>query len=207
MKSIRKFHYILVFDDLMSQATESPVLFLLLTQGRHRNASVILLLQNMFPQGKFHTDISRNAHKIKYMVLFRSPNDRKQIGIIAERMFDKNLTIFMSAYTKETEKPCGYLLVDNLPKTTSDKQVVTDIFGECRCYPNIITQEKTVTPLKTDPSKVKDSVLPIPKGKTEGLKESLKATKPVIQPTTLKQRLEEEHLSVSSKKQRLSAKH
>ena len=57
------------------------------------------------------------------------------------------------------------------------------------------TQEKTVTPLKTDPSK------------TEGLKESLKATKPVIQPTTLKQRLEEEHLSVSSKKQRLSAKH
>ena len=53
---------------------------------------------------------------------------------------------------------------------------------------------------------MKDSVLPIPKGKTEGLKESLKATKPVIQPTTLKQRLEEEHLSVSSKKQRLSAK-
>ena len=185
MKSIRKFHYILVFDDLMSQATESPVLFLLLTQGRHRNASVILLLQNMFPQGKFHTDISRNAHKIKYMVLFRSPSNRKQIGIIAERMFDKNLTTFMSAYTKETEKPYGYLLVDNLPKTTSDKQVVTDIFGECRCYPNIITQEKTVTPLKTDPSKVKDSVLPIPKGKTEGLKESLKATKPVIQPTTL----------------------
>ena len=141
------------------------------------------------------------------MVLFRSPSDRKQIGIIAERMFDKNRTTFMSAYTKETEKPYGYLLVDNLPKTTSDKQVVTDIFGECRCYPNIITQEKTVTPLKTDPSKVKDSVLPIPKGKTEGLKESLKATKPVIQPTTLKQRLEEEHLPVSSKKQRLSAKH
>lgn len=195
MKSIRKFHYILVFDDLMSQATESPVLSLLLTQGRHRNASVILQLQNMFPQGKFHTDISRNAHKIKYMVLFRSPSDRKQIGIIAERIFDKNRTTFMSAYSKETEKPYGYLLVDNLPKTTSDKQVVTDIFGECRCYPNIITQEKTVTPLKTDPSK------------TEGLKESLKATKPVIQPTTLKQRLEEEHLSVSSKKQRLSAKH
>lgn len=35
--------YILVFDDLMSQATESPVLSLLFTQGRHRNASVILL--------------------------------------------------------------------------------------------------------------------------------------------------------------------
>ena len=37
----------------------------------------------------------------------------KQIGIIAERMFDKNRTTFMSVYTKETEKPYGYLLVDH----------------------------------------------------------------------------------------------
>lgn len=68
-----KFHHILVFDDLMSQATESPVLSLLFTQGRHRNASVILLLQNMFPKLKFNTDICRNA---QYLVLFRSPSDR-----------------------------------------------------------------------------------------------------------------------------------
>ena len=52
---------ILVLDDLMSQATDSPVVSKLFTQGRHRNASVILLLQNMFPKGKFNTDISRNA--------------------------------------------------------------------------------------------------------------------------------------------------
>ena len=71
-----KFNNVLVFDDLMSQATESPVLSKLFTQGRHRNASVILLLQNMFPKGKFNTDILRNA---QYMVLFRSPSDRKQI--------------------------------------------------------------------------------------------------------------------------------
>lgn len=64
MKSIRKFHYILVFDDLMSQATESPVLFLLLTQGRHRNASVILLLQNMFPQGKFTRTLAEMPIKL-----------------------------------------------------------------------------------------------------------------------------------------------
>ena len=56
-----KFNNVLVFDDLMSQATDSPLLSLLFTQGRHRNASVILLLQNMFPKGKFNTDISRNA--------------------------------------------------------------------------------------------------------------------------------------------------
>ena len=48
-----KFNNILVFDDLMAQATDSPVLSKLFTQGRHRNAGVILLLQNMFPKGKF----------------------------------------------------------------------------------------------------------------------------------------------------------
>ena len=106
----------MVFDDLMSQATDSPVLSKLFTQGRHRNASVILLLQNMFPRGKYNTDISRNA---QYLVLFRSPSDRKQIGIVAERIFTKDRKNFMSAYVKETpEKPYGYILIDNQPKTT-----------------------------------------------------------------------------------------
>ena len=104
-----KFNNILVFDDLMSQATESPMNSLLFTPGRHRNASVILLLQNMFPKGKFNTDISRNA---QYLALFRSPSDRKQIGIMTERMFDNN----------RSERPFGYILVDNRPDTTSDKQ-------------------------------------------------------------------------------------
>ena len=85
-------HRIFVFDDLMAGATDSPVLSKLFTQGRHRNASVILLLQNMFPIGKFNTDISRNA---QYMVLFKSPSDRKQIDIIAERMFAKDRPHFM----------------------------------------------------------------------------------------------------------------
>ena len=79
-----EYNNILVFDDLMSQAIDSPVLSQLFTQGRHRNASVILLLQNMFPKGKYNTDINRNA---QYVVLFPSPSDRKQIDILAERTF------------------------------------------------------------------------------------------------------------------------
>ena len=121
-----KFNNVLVFNDLMSQATESPVLFKLFTQGRHRNASVMLLLQNMFPKGKFNTDISRNA---QYMVLFRSPSDRKQIDIIAERIFAQDRPNFMSVYGSVTAKPHGYILIDNQPKTTSDKHVVADVFG------------------------------------------------------------------------------
>ena len=129
------FNNILVFDDLMSQATESPVLSKLFTQGRHRNASVILQLQNMFPKGKFNTDISRNA---QYMVLFRAPSDRKEIDIIAERIFAKDRPNVMSVYGRITAKPYGYVLIDNQPKTTSEKQVVSDVFGHCQSYPLVL---------------------------------------------------------------------
>ena len=115
----------------MAEATDSPVVSRLFTQGRHRNASVILLLQNMFPKGKYNTDVSRNA---QYLALFRSPSDRKQIGIIAERMFEKNRVHFMNNYSKETEKPYGYLLVDNKPDTPPDNQILADLFGECYAY-------------------------------------------------------------------------
>ena len=41
-----------MFNDLIARATDSPLVSLLFTQGRYRNASLILLLQNMFPKGK-----------------------------------------------------------------------------------------------------------------------------------------------------------
>ena len=123
---------ILVLDDLMSQATDSPVVSKLFTQGRHRNASVILLLQNMFPKGKYNTDISRNA---TYKVLFRSPGDRKQIDIMAEQTFAKDRPHFMKAYSQETELPYGYIIVDNHPRTTGKRQVVANVFGDCQSYP------------------------------------------------------------------------
>ena len=96
----------------MSQAIDNPVLSKLFTQGRHRNASVILLLQNMFPKGKFNTDISRNA---QYMVLFHSPSDRKQIDIIAERIFAKDRPNFMNVYGRVTAKPYGSVISQKPP--------------------------------------------------------------------------------------------
>ena len=40
----------------------------------------------------------------------------------------------MSAYYKETEKPYGYLLVDNKPGTPPNNQILADLFGECYAY-------------------------------------------------------------------------
>ena len=125
-------HHILVFDDLMNQAVNSPILSRLFTQGRHRNASVILLMQNMFPKGRYNTDISRNAH---YLVLFRSPSDRKQVNMIADRIFAEDRSKFMQVYSKATQVPYGYVVIDNHPSTAPEDQVVTDVFGTCRRHP------------------------------------------------------------------------
>ena len=43
--------------------------------------------------------------------------------MIAERILAKDKSNFMSAYAKETERPYGYLLIDNQPKTPAEKQV------------------------------------------------------------------------------------
>ena len=126
-----RYNNIIILDDLMAEAKDSSVVSRLFTQGRHRNAIVILSLQNMFAKGKYNTDISRNN---QYLALFRSPSDRKQIEIIAERMLDKNRVHFTNAYYKETEKPHGYLLVDNKPGTPPDNQILVDLFGECYAY-------------------------------------------------------------------------
>ena len=71
----------------MGEAVDCPILSRLFTRGRHRNASFILLLQNMFPKGRFNTDIARNT---QYIVLFRSLSDRKQEDILVDRIFAKH---------------------------------------------------------------------------------------------------------------------
>ena len=107
-----KYNNIKVLDDLMDLAVDSQIISKLFTQGRHRNASVILLLQNAFPKGKHNMSISRNA---QYMALFRCPAGRRQISIMAERIFDKQKSLLLSIYNDVTIKPYSYVFVDNNP--------------------------------------------------------------------------------------------
>ena len=124
---------IIVLDDLMDFAVDSPFISKLFTQGRHRNAlpSVILLLQNAFPKGKHNTSISRNA---QYLVFFRCPADRRQIGIMAERIFDKQKSLFMEIYNEITVKPYSYVLIDNKADTSVHRQIISGVFGTCVSY-------------------------------------------------------------------------
>ena len=137
-----RYNNIVVLDDLMEMAVNSPIISKLFTQGRHRNASFILLLQNAFPKGNYNTSISRNA---QYMALFRCPADRRQIGIMADRIFDKNKPASMEIYNNITCKPYSYVVVDNKAETPARRQVIADIIGSCVSYN--ITGDDSVVPV------------------------------------------------------------
>ena len=66
------------------------------------------------------------------------------MDMMAERTFAKDRPKFMSAYMKETEKPYGYIILDNHPKTANEKQVIANVFGNCYTYPNITKSIHTV---------------------------------------------------------------
>ena len=83
-------------------------------------------------KGKYNTDISQNA---QYLALFRTPSDRKQIGMIGERTFDKNRVHFINAHSlQRDQKTFRYLFLDNKSATPADKQILADLFGECYAY-------------------------------------------------------------------------
>ena len=126
-----KYNNIIVLDDLMDLAVDSQIISKLFIQGRHRNASVILLIQNAFPKGKHNTSISCNA---QYITLFRCPADRRPIGIMSERIFEKQKSLFMPIYNDVTIKPYSYVLVDNKTDTSVRRQIASDVFGLCMSY-------------------------------------------------------------------------
>ena len=148
-----RYNNIVVSDDLMDMAVDSPIISKLFNQGRHRNASIIPLLQNAFPKGKYNTSISRNA---QYMALFRCSADRRQTGIMVDRIFDKSKPVFMESYNNITSKPYFYVVVDNKADTPARGQIITYIFGNCVSY--------NITGVDSG-----DSAVPVTKQTTNGI--------------------------------------
>ena len=100
------------------------------------------------------------------------------MDIIAEQIFAKDRPKFMSAYMKETEKPYGYIILHNHPKTTSEKQVISNVFGDCYAYPNITKSTHTapkITDVQLKPTVTHKVESPLPK---QPVKRKTKREKP-----------------------------
>ena len=113
---------LVILDDLMYEAGEAKEVANLFTRGsHHRNMSVIMIVQNIFHQGKVMRSISLNTH---YMVLFKNPRDVGQIKYLASQLFPGKIKFLEDAYKQATANPHGYLLLD-FTQTTSDHERVS----------------------------------------------------------------------------------
>lgn len=124
----KKINNVLIIDDLMSECeNNSEIKQLFAVDSHHSNISVFLISQNIFPKGKCARDISLNAH---YMIIFNSPRDMNQIGVLARQMYPTKSKFFMEAYNDATQKGHGYLFIDLKQKTEEKNRIQTGIIPE-----------------------------------------------------------------------------
>ena len=117
-------HNLLILDDLQHAALNSNLISDIFTKySHHKGLSIILVLQNLFHQGKYARDISLNTH---YFVLFKNQRDVNQIRLLGSQLgIKKHLE---ECYTAATKNPYSYLLIDLAPGSNSDYMTRSNIF-------------------------------------------------------------------------------
>lgn len=116
---------LIILDDLMNEGGNAQELADLFTKGsHHRNLSVIMIVQNLFHQGKIMRTLSLNAH---YLLLFKNPRDASQVRYLGNQLFPGKSKFFTEAYKQATLRPHGYLLLDLTQRAPENKRVLSDI--------------------------------------------------------------------------------
>lgn len=120
---------LIILDDLLKECQDNVSIQNLFTiDSHHKNISVFLLSQNLFPRGKCSRTISLNSH---YLVIFNNPRDRSQIYALARQMFPNKVNFLLEAYLDAVEnRPHGYLFLDLKQSTPEKNRVQSSILPE-----------------------------------------------------------------------------
>lgn len=106
-------YHIIVFDDLMSELSNNKEVMNLFTKhSHHMNISVIFITQNLF-----YKELLTMRRNSKYIMLFKSPSDNKQVMSLAMQLMPSSPKTFIEAYQKATYNAHGYILIDNTQYT------------------------------------------------------------------------------------------
>lgn len=122
---------ILVLDDLMEEGgNDKRVLDLFTKHSHHRDITVLYLCQDLFPPGKYAKTISRNAH---YVIAFKNPRDQLGMRNLLLQAFPPHWKEVMERFTKVTERPFGYMLLDLHPKSSDDRRLWSHLLKHEGC--------------------------------------------------------------------------
>ncbi|CAH3134801.1 unnamed protein product, partial [Porites lobata] len=119
---------ILILDDLMDECgNDKNILDIFTKYSHHKNVSVIYLLQDIFPIGKYSKTISRNVH---YVWAFKNPRDQVGIRNLLMQAFPTNWSTVLDTFQKVTEQPHAYLLLDFHPTSPDTQRVLSNVLKD-----------------------------------------------------------------------------
>ena len=119
-------HNLIILDDMQIKAMNDPYIANLFSrESHHRNLTVILLLQNLFHQGKYGRDVSLNSH---YFILFKNIRDTNQIKVLGNQLGIKNR--LENAHKDVIQESHSYLLLDLCPSSDSNCMLRTHILPD-----------------------------------------------------------------------------
>jgi hypothetical protein len=120
---------VVILDDLMDQiVSNKEVLQYVTVMSHHRNITLIMMFQNIYPPGKYARTISLNCH---YLVLFNNARDKLQVMNLGRQIMPGKTAFYMDAYEKAMNMcRCNYLVTDLHPQTNKEFRIRTRIFPD-----------------------------------------------------------------------------
>ena len=115
-----KSQVLLVFDDLQAAALESKLMCdIAQIYSHHRNASVLLILQNLYAQARQARCIQLSAH---YIIAFRNIRDKAQLAYLSRQIYPGRTNLLSDVIddiAKHHRYP--YILLDLSPHTENEE--------------------------------------------------------------------------------------
>ena len=120
---------LIIVDDNMHKATNDILISDLFTKkSHHKNITVIILLQNLFPKSKYMRDISISSN---YIVLFKNPRENMQVKLLGRQIDGDKSNFISNCYLDSTKsKPFSYLILDLGQTTPEFLKVRTNVFPD-----------------------------------------------------------------------------
>ena len=121
---------VIVLDDNIYVTNDKLLSDLFTKLSHHKNITVFLLLQNLFPKTKFSRDISINSN---YIILLSNPRETIQVKKLSQQVYGDNF--LYECYKDATkDKPYSYLLIDFNQETPDFLRIRNGIFPNEMIY-------------------------------------------------------------------------
>jgi len=119
-----KISNLMIFDDNIYITNDKLMSDLFTKLSHHKNVTVILMLQNLFPKTRYSRDISINS---SYILLMHNPRESSQIKRLSEQI-DGTKFIYDCYKDATTNKPYSYLVLDFNQETPEHLRVRSNLF-------------------------------------------------------------------------------